>query len=269
MSVLLGGCSVSTVSFPSGNSTSVANAAVDYESSDELYREVLATYVDADGMVDYAALQQNRQMLDNYNAAIAAVTEETYNTWTEAEQIAFWVNAYNSVTLASIINQDPLKDSIKDIVGVWRITKHPVRDQARTLDNIEHQQLRADFNEPRIHAALVCAAVSCPPLRAEPFVGETLDEQLEDQVKLFLAKPDGFRIDKAEGVVHLSMIFNWFGEDWIPTYGTDEGFAGNEAEKAVLNFVSNYVSDEDKAYLREGNYQISYLHYDWSLNTQN
>lgn len=268
LSVLLGSCSGTTLSFPSGNSTAVANTAVDYETAKALYAEVLATYVDETGFVDYEGLQQNRQPLDDYNAALAAVTEETYNTWTEAEQIAFWMNAYNSVTLASIINQEPIKDSIKDIIGVWRITKHPVRGEARTLDNIEHQQLRVDFNEPRLHAAIVCAAVSCPPLRAEPFTGENLDEQLEDQVVQFLAKPDGFKIDKAAGVVHLSMIFNWFGEDWIPTYGTDEGFAGNESERAVLNFVSNYVSEEDKAYLQEGNYQVNYIDYDWSLNVQ-
>ena len=268
MSVLLGSCSTATLTFPTESATAIANGEADFAEFEDAYREVLETYVDENGMVDYVGLQQNRQALDEYNGALAAVTEETFNTWTEAEQIAFWINAYNSVTLASIINQDPIKDSIKDIVGVWRITKHPVRGEDRTLDNIEHQHLRVDFDEPRLHAAIVCAAISCPLLRKEPYTGEALDEQLEDQVEKFLAKSDGLRIDKEEGVVHVSTIFKWFGEDWIPSYGTDEGFAGNEAERAVLNFISNYVDDEDKAFLQEGNYRVSYIDYDWSLNIQ-
>ncbi|NER80633.1 MAG: DUF547 domain-containing protein [Leptolyngbya sp. SIO1D8] len=268
-SVLLGGCSVvGSITGPSESATLAAETDLDINASYEIYQEVLEAYVDETGLIDYAALQQNRQPLDEVNNAIAVVSDETYNSWTEGEQIAYWVNAYNSITLASIINQDPLKDSIKDIPGVWRITKHPVQSDSKTLDNIEHQELRANFDEPRIHAALVCAAISCPPLRTEPFTGENLDAQLDDQVEQFLAKEDGLRIDQAEGVVYLSTIFKWFGEDWIPSYGTDEGFTGSASERAVLNFISNYVSEEEKAYLMAGDYGISYIHYDWSLNIQ-
>ncbi|MBE7383350.1 MAG: DUF547 domain-containing protein [Leptolyngbya sp. SIO1E4] len=268
ISVLLGSCSVGVPTAQPESATLAADAELDMDTAYETYREVLETYVDETGMIDYAALQQDRQALDEVNAAIAIVSDETYNSWTEAEQIAYWVNAYNSITLASIINQEPIKASIKDIPGVWRITKHPVQSDNKTLDNIEHQELRANFNEPRIHAALVCAAISCPPLRTEPFTGESLDAQLDDQVEKFLAKPDGLRIDQAEGKVYLSTIFEWFGEDWIPTYGTDEGFTGSASERAVLNFISNYVSEEEKAYLMAGDYQVSYINYDWSLNSQ-
>ena len=268
ISVLLGGCSTVSSTAQSANTTLVADGEVDIDAAYGTYQEVLQTYVDDNGLVDYATLQQNRQSLDNVNGAIAVVSDDLYNSWTEAEQIAFWVNAYNSITLASIINQDPLKDSIKDIPGVWRITKHPVQGQSKTLDNIEHQTLRANFNEPRIHAALVCAAISCPPLRTEPFTGESLDAQLEDQVEKFLAKADGLKIDQTEGVVQISTIFKWFGEDWIPSYGVDEGFTGDASQRAVLNFISNYVSAEEKAYLEEGNYQLKYIDYDWSLNLQ-
>ena len=268
ISVLLGSCSVGGPTAQPESATLAADAELDMDTAYETYRDVLETYVDETGMIDYAALQQDRQALDEVNAAIAIVSDETYNSWTEAEQIAYWVNAYNSITLASIINQEPIKASIKDIPGVWRITKHPVQSDNKTLDNIEHQELRANFNEPRIHAALVCAAISCPPLRTEPFTGESLDAQLDDQVEKFLAKPDGLRIDQAEGKVYLSTIFEWFGEDWIPTYGTDQGFAGSASERAVLNFISNYVSEEEKAYLMAGDYQVSYINYDWSLNSQ-
>lgn len=232
------------------------------------YADVLETYVDDQGLVDYAELQANRQQLDNFVASFATVDPTDYETWTESEQIAYWINAYNAITLQSIINQDPIRASIKDIFGVWRITTHAVLDQSKTLDDIEHNVLRTNYNEPRIHAALVCAALSCPQLRTEPFQGDVLDAQLEDQSQQFINSPQGLQIDRENNRVMLSAIFDWFGQDWIPTYGVEEGFAGNESQRAVLNFISNYVSPEDAAYLREGNYDIGYLNYDWALNIQ-
>ncbi|NEO85889.1 MAG: DUF547 domain-containing protein [Spirulina sp. SIO3F2] len=229
---------------------------------------VLKTYVDEQGLVDYVGLQGDRQDLDQFNDSLAAVTPEDYAAWSEADQIAFWINAYNSLTLKSIINQSPLKASIKDITGVWRIRKHKIVDGSKTLDNIEHQTLRVDFNEPRIHAALVCAAISCPKLRTEPFVGDRLDEQLDDQSRDFINSSQGLQIKPDEGTVYLSSIFQWFGDDWLKTYGVEDGFAGSASEKAVLNFVSQYVSDEDAAYLKAGDYKVKYLNYDWSLNLQ-
>lgn len=242
----------------------VTNTGLDYT----LYNDVLSTYVDDSGRVDYVGLQQSRQPLDTFNDGLAVIDETTYNSWSEADQIAYWVNAYNSLTLKSIVDQTPLKASIKDITGVWRLRKHPIRSEKKTLDNIEHDTLRADFNEPRIHAALVCAAISCPPLRTEVFTGDNLDAQLDDQVVQWLAQTDGLKIDQAAGEVRLSKIFSWFGDDWIPTYGVETGFTGSKAERAVLNFVSNYVSDDDRAYLEAGDYKVSYFDYDWSLNKQ-
>ena len=246
----------------------IANAATDATLDYDAYGDVLDTYVDASGWVNYADLQTSRQMLDSFNNGLAAVDEATYGSWSEAEQIAYWVNAYNSLTLKSIIDQTPIKASIKDITGVWRLKKHPISGQEKTLNNIEHDVLRADFNEPRIHAALVCAAISCPPLRNEPFRGENLDAQLDDQVQQWLARPDGLLIDQEAGEVRVSKIFSWFGGDWIPTYGVETGFTGDKTERAVLNFISNYVSEEERAYLEAGDYELSYFDYDWSLNKQ-
>jgi hypothetical protein len=136
-----------------------------------------------------------------------------------------------------------------------------------TLDHIEHEVLRKEFNEPRIHVALVCAAMGCPPLRNEPFTGEDLDTQLDDQSKTFLANPEKFRIDRDAGTVYLSSIFEWFGEDFVMTYKPDEGYSGHsESERSVLKFASEYLGDEDARYLKEEAYEIEYLDYDWSLN---
>ncbi|MEL6881655.1 MAG: DUF547 domain-containing protein [Cyanobacteria bacterium J06607_10] len=230
--------------------------------------DVLSTHVDEQGLVSYAELQANREQLDAYNASIQLIDQATYDSWREEEQIALLINAYNSLTLKSIIDESPIKDSIKDITGVWRFKRHGLLQGQQTLNNIEHDILREDFNEPRIHAALVCAAISCPYLRQEPFTGEDLDAQLDDQVRIFISRPEAFEIDRANNEVKLSAIFDWFGGDWVASYGTDDGFAGNEGERAVLNFISGYLNEADSDFLQAGGYDISYSDYDWSLNRQ-
>ena len=232
------------------------------------YAAVLKTYVNPRGLVNYKGLQANRQRLDRFSNALAAVTPSTYSSWSEKEQIAFLLNAYNAFTLQSIVDQNPLKKSIREIAGVWKWRKFKIAGQSKTLDNIEHKTLRVDFNEPRIHFALVCAAMSCPPLHSEPYQGEKLDTQLDEQVRKFLNSPHGLHIDQKEDRVYLSSIFKWYGKDWKPSYSAEDKFTGNAKERAVLNFVSNYLSPQEREYLAQGDYKISYLDYDWSLNQQ-
>ncbi|MBT9311127.1 DUF547 domain-containing protein [Leptothoe kymatousa] len=266
-SVGLVGCSTgpdTTANTPSAQVEIASAQGIDYT----IYDDVLSTYVNDEGWVNYVDLQQSREVLDTFNKGLATVDEATVSGWSEAEQIAYWINAYNSLTLKSIVDQTPLKSSIKDITGVWRLRKHPIRQTEKTLNEIEHDVLRVDFDEPRLHAAIVCAAISCPPLRNQAFTGAQLDEQLDEQVTQWLARPDGLKIDQEGGEVKLSKIFSWFGGDWIPSYGVDSGFTGSKEERAVLNFISNYVSAEERAYLEAGEYKVSYFDYDWSLNKQ-
>ncbi len=245
------------------SSTLTASQPFSYDS----YATVLATYVDEEGNVDYAALKENRQQLDAFNTSLGTLSPETFETWTDEEKIAFWVNIYNSLTLQAIIENYPTK-SIRDIPGVWKRLRFNVMGENMTLDEIEHQVLRVEFNEPRIHMGIVCASIGCPILRQEPFTGDKLGEQLDDQTREFLALDRHFKIDKNENRVYLSSIFKWFGEDFILTYDAEEKFAGNKKERAVLNFVSQYLQPENTNYLETGGYQVRYLDYDWSLNKQ-
>lgn len=244
------------------------------------YAAVLKAYVNDQGMVDYRGLKADRAQLDSFARSLGALDPKVHEAWTDKERTAFWINAYNGLTLKVIIDHYPIKpsffaslrfpkNSVRQISGVWDEITFTVMGRPMTLEDIEHKTLRKQFHEPRIHVALVCAAMGCPPLLNEPYVAEKLDEQFAGRAKLFLSNPKKFRIDRRAGEVHLSPIFDWFGEDFVASYGTDAKFRGHsKEERAVLSFVSSFLSDADKRYLEAGDYDVEYLDYDWSLNEQ-
>ncbi len=242
------------------------------------YAKALKTHVDDKGMVDYEHLKAHPAQLLGYLKAIAAVPRSRYDLWDNNAKIAFWLNAYNGLTLKAIIDHYPIKagffsglvypkNSIRQISGVWDKLKFTVMGRKMTLEHIEHKILRARFNEPRIHMALVCAAMGCPALRNEPYVGDRLDRQLNDQTRRFLGDRDKFRIDRSKDVVHLSSIFKWFAKDFVKTYAPAQKFGRHDEElSAVLNFIAGYLDEADRLYIRSGDFAVNYLDYDWSLN---
>lgn len=244
------------------------------------YMAVLQGFVDEDGMVDYKGLKANRGRLDAFVRSIGSVRRDEYEEWSDREQIAFWINAYNGLTLQAIIDNYPIEpsffaslrfpdNSIRQIPGVWDDIEFRVMGGKMTLEDIEHGTLRKYFNEPRIHMALVCAAMGCPPLLNEPYEADKLDEQFSSRARRFLGNAEKFRIDRRKGEVYLSPIFDWFGKDFLRTYGTDTQFKGHgKAERAVLNYVSQYLEDRDRRHLETADYDVKYLDYDWSLNEQ-
>lgn len=263
------------IQFPAA-SASADSGAFSYER----YAVALVSYVNDRGMVNYRGLKANSGDLDAFAASLSLVNPAEFDSWSDQQKIAFWINAYNALTLEAIIRNYPIesslvrsivypKNSIRQIPGVWDNLRFVVAGREITLNEIEHGALRSRFNEPRIHVALVCAAMSCPPLRNEPYAPENLDRQLDDQARTFLHSLRDLRIDRGEARVYLSPIFKWFGEDFIKTYGTSDKFGGkSDAERAVLNFISRYVSEADRDFLLHARYKIEYLDYDWSLNEQ-
>ena len=242
------------------------------------YADTLHRFVDGHGMVNYAGLKANHQSLDRFLKGIADQSPDEYKTWPKNKQIAFWINAYNAITLKSIINNYPIsasffgsflypKNSIRQISGVWDKTKWDVMGRQMTLNNIEHDTLRKDFHEPRIHVALVCASISCPPLRNVPYEGDKLDDQLNDQLHRYFTNGKGLRIDRANNVVYFSEIFKWYGKDLVgaPVTGFDDH---SDVEKAVLSVMAKHVDEADAKYLRDGSYRIKYMDYNWGLNEQ-
>ncbi|MEO1002057.1 MAG: DUF547 domain-containing protein [Cyanobacteria bacterium J06638_7] len=270
--VLLGAAGCSSVpsellSRPGGSATAAAGAA--QPTLDPApFNAVLQAVVDGQGMVDYAALQRDPAQLDRYLKGLAELPPERFRSWPEAERIALLINAYNALTLRSIIDHDPIRPSIKAIPGVWKLRRHTLMGQRLTLDEIEHLILRRDYNEPRIHAALVCAAISCPPLRREAYSGAALERQLDDQTNLWLAGDQGLLIDRAAGEVAISRIFEWFAEDWQRADPDTAPVPGHQNHSAVLGFIARYRPAEERELLLAGDYRLGYLPYDWDLNRQ-
>ncbi len=221
------------------------------DQSDKPYRDVLNTYV-KDGLVDYFGLKSNPKDLNQYLEHTASISKETFDGWSKNEQLAFLINLYNAQTLDLITDNYPIK-SIKDIAidsgGPWEQPTVTLLGEKITLNALENEVIRKNYPEPRIHFALVCAALGCPELTGEPYNPETLDTQLEKQTRLFLMDSDKNSIDLRNKVLLLSPIFDWFKEDFILQSGS------------VIEFVSPYF---DNKVTRE--YSIEYTNYNWALN---
>ena len=138
-----------------------------------------------------------------------------------------------------------------------------------TLESIEQRFFQQQFDDPRVFLALSAATISSPTLRNEPYFGHSLDKQLNDQAQKFLARPDAFRIDRGKQKVYISAIFHpgWFASSFIKKHGTDKKFKDHPpATRAVLNFITNYISKQDVYFLETGIYSVEYIKYNWRLN---
>ena len=225
--------------------------------------------------VKYADFKKDEPQLKAYLDGLSAVKEAEFNSWNKAQQMAFLINVYNGQTLALIIQNYPVK-SIKDIGSVfdnrWKRKFFKLFGQDAFLDKVEHEMLRKPgvYNEVRVHYAANCASIGCPALREEAFVADRLDKQLEEQAVRFLS--DHSRNRYANGKLEVSMIFNWFKEDWAAGY---KGFDGKTpAITSREDYFSRYAklladSPADQQVIADKKAAISNLEYDWNLNGTN
>jgi len=229
-----------------------------------------------DGWVDYARLKADRGPLDDYLKTLEKVPQKTEKGWSRAERLAFWINAYNAATLKTIIDHYPIKKprwsikgafypdkSIKQIPGAFDGIRHQVAGRTLTLNQLEHEVLRAEIDEPRIHAAIVCASVGCPPLRGEAYTADRIEEQLEDNMRKFLEEKN--RLNPQGGSIALSKIFDWFSEDFERF---DDGtFAAYPKKiRGVLSFAKSRIDPKTVSGLLREKASLEWIDYDWSLN---
>ncbi len=239
---------------------------------------IFRTYVDEKGNVDYATLSRRKLELIALLSQFEDLNPAAYGSWSTEDKIAFWINTYNLHLLKIIIDNYPIRssrvlrlfwppNSIRHIKGLWDQHKFIVMDEQFTLKEIEQRFFLAEFDDPRIFSAISYASVSSPPLRNEPYYGDMLSEQLDDQVSKYLSSQHGFKIDKDNGKIYLSVLFKWHAQQFVNKFGTDKKFKDQDpAVRAVLNFITYYIPEQDVAYLETANYSIGYLKYYWTLN---
>jgi hypothetical protein len=229
-------------------SVGAAQDSVDHS----LYGKLLKEHV-IKGKVDYSGFKKNEAQLDAYLASLETID---ISALAKQEQMAFYINTYNAWTIKLILSAWPDLKSIKDLGNLfqspWKKSFVKLKDQVVTLDHIEHDILRPRYKDPRIHFAINCASISCPPLLDVPYVGAELDRQLDTVTTNFINDSGNNHI-KGDAL-YVSKIFKWFNKD----------FNGD-----VFGFFKRYARGEFKQQLDSSgeNLKIKFLHYDWGLNS--
>ena len=208
----------------------------------------------SEGRVDYSGLKSQPAELDRYLDSLAQTSWSEFKDWQASDRLAFLLNAYNAYTLRLIRDHYPLT-SIRDIgnllKGPWDQPVVRIYGETLSLDTLEHQLIRRNYREPRIHFALVCAAKGCPPLRAEAFVGARLEAQLNEQSQAFLRDTSKNRIEVEAKTIFLSPIFKWYQEDFDRHAGSV--LAALKPHWPELPTVTD-------------GFRIRFTEYDWTLN---
>lgn len=225
------------------------------------YDRLLKKYVDRDGYVNYDAWKKNpadRQALQAYLSQLGRA--DLSRPASKAGQLAFWINAYNALTIEGILQVYPtssIRNHTARFAGynIWKHLPLIVGDRKFSLNDIEHNILRK-MGEPRIHFAIVCASVGCPRLRNEAYVAQKLNEQLADNARDFFSRAKNLRVDAGRRTLYLSSILKWFGGDF------------GRGESEMLAYLSPYLPPAARSLISAGGVRISYLDYNWNLNDQ-
>ena len=250
----------------------VAVGAAAFDHAHTPYAKVIREFVQQP-YVDYSALKKGRAALDASIDTFAQPSAAEEQAWPRNERLAFWINAYNAFTLRAIVDHYPIKgswlslqprNSIRQIDGVWTTITWQAAGRRVTLDDIEHKILRAEFKEPRIHFAINCASISCPPLPPEPYLATTLDAQLDAAARRYLSSAQGLKVDGE--TLRVSSILKWYGEDFVEQFAGSAPAGRDPIERAIRGVIVRYGSPEAAALARNASARIRFLDYNWSLN---
>jgi len=225
------------------------------------FSDLLKKYVDADGYVDYGAWKNSAGDRRRLHAYLAELGRADTNKRSSIDvRLAFWINAYNAVTLEGILQVYPttsIRNHTARFVGynIWKELPLHVGSEQYSLEQIEHEVLRK-MNEPLIHFGIVCASIGCPRLRQEAYTEENVRRHLTDNARDFFSRPKNVRADTRDGVLHLSEILSWFGSDFGST------------ERTQLEAIRPYLPTSAKPLASNPNTRVRFLDYNWNLNDQ-
>ena len=215
----------------------------DFHSYDQL-TNFLKTYVSADGRVNYGGIKKNSSRL----STIIQTFEHNFpnGDWSRNQKLAYWINTYNIYTIKLIVDNYPISSITKITAKPWDKKFIHLNGKTYSLNEIENEIIRKQFNEPRIHFALNCASASCPNLYNRAFKASSLSYQLTQQTKKFLA--DKSKNDFSNTLdIKISKIFDWYKSDFTK-------------QESVLDFINKYRNEKIK------NPKIGYMEYSWELN---
>jgi hypothetical protein len=233
-----------------------SRATIDHGAWDVLLRRYVRGGEDGLNLFAYGAVSPaDRGALAAYIDGLSRIPISRHN---RAEQLAYWINLYNALTVRVVLDHYPVK-SIRDIDispgffadGPWGKKLATVEGEAVSLNDIEHRILRPIWRDPRLHYAVNCASIGCPNLRTRAWTAATVEATLEQAATDYVNSPRGVSV--RDGTVTISKIYDWFHEDFG---GTDAG---------VLNHLLKYASPA----MRQRLAAIGAIHdvtYDWRLN---
>jgi len=227
----------------------VSSSGTNFDHQYKNYGLLLNDHV-KNGKVDYGKLKTNSNVLDLVLVEFAGVSKGEFDAWGKSKQLAYLINLYNAATLDLVIDNYPL-GSIKDIGKPWDKRIVNIHGNNISLNHMEHEIIRKNYKEPRIHFALVCAAKGCPVIISDPYTGNKLESQLDASTRVFLSASDKNKIDDTNQLIVVSPIFDWFAGDFTAKSGS------------VVAFIAPYYSKNPQDLK---SYQIKYTNYDWSLN---
>ena len=220
-----------------------------------------------DGLVYYRALKGERGRLDRYVASLN-VTPATYQGWSKAQQMAFWVNAYNAFVLQTVVNHYPMKGTIAQIPGAFDRNSFRAAGKTVTLNQIE-KTILPEFKEPRLYLALGRGAVGSGRLRSEAYTGDRLEKQLADLQQEFVNDRHMYRLDRLTNVLSVTPILSWREADFVAAYAesSDKVFAQRSPlERAVIGFITPHLLPSEKEFVRKNEFKMAFLGMDWRLN---
>jgi len=208
-----------------------------------LYKDFLKKYVSSNGRVNYAEIKKNETELND----LVMLFKSNFidKSWTKNEQLSYWINTYNLFTIQLIIQNYPTTSITKISSKPWDIHFINLNGNKYSLNQIENEIIRKQFNEPRIHFALNCASKSCPILLNKPFTPQNLNSLLTEQTKRFLNDSSKNSFDSNS--IQISSIFDWYKIDF-------------DSQGGVINFINKYTTRNLESQ------KISFMEYSWELN---
>jgi len=238
----------------------MANDAFDHSE----WTEVLSTYVNENGLVNYEGLKANREQFDRYVTMIESTSPVTHPEMfkTEADELAYYMNAYNALVFKGVLKRGPEKKSVwRGLISGYNFfvkMKITVGGSKTNLKKLEDDIIRAKYKDPRIHAAINCASISCPRLPQTAFTAAELDSQLDAAMSEFVNSETHVQLDPEANTVRVSKIFDWFKEDFLEY----EKANGSESAR-LLDYLNRYRNEKIPA-----DYKVGYLSYNKGINNQ-